>query len=162
MFSQHFISSASVLSLVQCARQPEICRTFTKWHTSRLPSSTYSYRNGNTHSSCMIIQPVGCTISTGYRRLRVGIIDYFCYWRVWESEHVRRKLKELSDPKLSAHRDAVTFEIGHKLYCALYFSPWNLLTPFLGLTFQFYWSSRLLPAVTLLAKLLSFVFFSVQ
>jgi len=162
MFFQLLISSASFLSLVQYARHSDICRTFTRWHTSWFPWSTYSYRNGNPHSSCMTIQPVGWTISTGYRSLRVEIIDYFCYWRIWESEHVRKNLADLSDPILSAHRDTVESEIGQQLYCALYFSPWNLLTSFLGLTFQFYRSTKLLPAVTLLAELLSFVFFSVQ
>lgn len=162
MFSQLFISPASVLSVLQCARQPEICRTFTKWHTSWFPWATSSYGNGNPHSSCTIIQPVGCTMSTGYRSLRVGIIDYFSYWRIWESEHVRKKLTELSDPILSARRDAVESEIGQQFHCALYFSPWNLLTSFLRLTFPCHRSTRLLPAVTLLAELLSFVFFSVQ
>ena len=161
MFFPLFISS-SVLSVAQCARQPEICRTFTKWHASWLPWSTYSYRNGNHHSSYMIIQPVGWTISRGYLSLRVGIIDYFCYWIIWESGHVRKMLTELSDPILSAQRGVVKPEIGQQLYSALYFSAWNLLTSFLGVTFQFHWSTSLLPAVTLVVELLSFVFFSVQ
>ena len=161
---------------MECARQPEFSRTFTKWHTSCLPWSTYSYRSGNRHSSYMIIQPVGCTISTGYRCLRVGIIDYFRYWIIWKSVHERKMLTELSDPILSAHRGVVKLsdpilsahrgvvksEIGHQLYYALYFSLWNLLTSFLGLNFQFHRSTSLFPAVTLLVGLLSFVFFSVQ